>query len=532
MKTPPEVIRQRLRDEFRFYAAKALKIRTKTGEIVNLRLNAAQEILMAAIEKQLRETGMIRIIILKARQQGLSTMVGGYIYFKTSQKRGQKALVVTHEAEATQTLFTMTRRYHENVPDILRPSTSYSSKKELVFDRLDSAYKIATAGSDSVSRGDTIQQAHLSEVAFWPKNKAREIYNGLDQAIPKAPDTSLFIESTADGVSGLFYELWQGAVAGTNGLLPVFIPWFIMGEYREEPPEGFSRTPAEDDEAARVLKVSGFKLDDAQLFWRRRKVAAVGIDLFNQEYPACAEDAFITSGRPVFEPEVIRDMQDDAPEEPHGRMMVEGDTLIPHSRGPLTCYLPFDEGETYYVGADPGGATGVFSQDYSVAQVLDSQHRQVAVYRDRVHPDHFAEVLNAIGRFFNEARIIVENNNHGLLTCTRLGKDLAYPNFYTEMVVDKITDRETVKLGFTTSVKTKPLVINKLRATIRDRDITLYDRDTLRELQTFITTENGSMEAERGEHDDTVMALALANHIWEGYKPPLVVDDHYYYEAL
>ena len=139
---------------------------------------------------------------------------------------------------------------------------------------------------------------------------------------------------------------------------------------------------------------------------------------------------------------------------------------------------------------------GIRGGDYSVAQVLSSDKKQVAIYRAQVHPDYFAMFLYHLGTMFNDALIAVENNGHGLLTATRLGKDLAYPNFYTEVIVDKLTDKETIKLGFTTSVKTKPLIIDTLRADLREERVQLYDKITLRELMTFVAETNGAMAAE------------------------------------
>ena len=95
---------------------------------------------------------------------------------------------------------------------------------------------VSTAGSDSVGRGETLTHVHASELAFWPKSTAAEIFNGLLQAVPNTRETAVFIESTANGVTGLFYDLWKGAVDGTNGFVPVFIPWYIDPEYREPVP--------------------------------------------------------------------------------------------------------------------------------------------------------------------------------------------------------------------------------------------------------------------------------------------------------
>ena len=516
-------VRKRLATDFEYYSRSSLKIRTKAGDVQPLVLNPAQQILNDAVNQQMAAEGKVRIIILKARQQGLSTYVGGYLYFSVSQQKARKAMILCHHADSTRAVFDMTRRYHEHCPEILKPHTKYSSRRELSFDVLDSSYVVATAGGDSVGRGETLTHVHASELAFWPKSTAAEIYNGLMQAVPNTPGTAVFIESTANGVTGTFYDLWQGAVAGTNGYVPVFIPWFVDPDYREPVPDNFERTPDEDD------LVEKYNLDDEQLMFRRRKVAQNGIDLWNQEYPAEPEMAFLTTGRPVFNPEQLQQCLELA-RDPEERLALEGDEWVNNRRGELTTYRKLDPGERYVIGADV--AMGVANGDYSVAQILDSKKRQVATWRGQVHPDFFSEILFALGMEYNEALIIVENNSHGILTCTRLGKDMAYPNFYTEVQVDKITDRETVKLGFTTTAKTKPLIIDQLRASMREEELELNDKTTMREMLTYVVTESGAMEAEPGCFDDCVMSLALANHIHEGAWEPVDVPQELYIEMV
>jgi hypothetical protein len=518
-----KIVRKRLYDEFDFYSKSALKIRTKDGDIKSLNLKPAQRILQKAVEEQMAAEGKVRIIILKARQQGLSTYVGGYLYFNVSQRKACKALVVTHHSDSTRALFDMTKRYHENCPELLKPHTKYSSRRELTFDVLDSSYVVATAGGESIGRGETLTHVHASELAFWQKSTALENWNGMTQAVPNKPGTAVFVESTANGVSGIFYDLWKGAIEGTNGYVPVFIPWYIDDEYREPVPENFDRTPDEKDLAKK------YGLDDEQLMFRRRKISQNGIDLFSQEYPAEPTEAFLTTGRPVFNPEGLHESLSTC-EEPKQRLALEGDDWLENVRGELTLYRTLDPGGQYTIGADV--AMGVRGGDYSVAQVLDSKKRQVATYRAQVHPDYFAEVLYKLGEFFNFAFIIVENNSHGILTCTRLGKDMAYPHFYTEVQVDKLTEKETLKLGFTTTSKTKPLIIDELRASVREGKIELNDKVTIREMLTYIVTQSGGMEAEAGCFDDCVMALALANHIHEGAWDPIEAVDEYYIEMV
>ena len=517
-------VRKSLYENYPLYAKHALKIRTKAGTIEPLVLNTAQNILQKAIDADIATRGYVRIIILKARQQGLSTHIGGYLYFRGSQNKARKAMVVTHHADSTRALFDMTKRYHDQCPPMLKPSTKYSSRKELSFDKLDSSYVVATAGGDSIARGETLTDAHVSELAFWASSSAESNLNGLLQAVPDRPGTSVFIESTANGFN-LFHTMWKGAVDGTNGYTPVFIPWFADPAYRAEVPKNFILSPDEQ------LIKSKFDLDDEQMAWRRIRIGQSGIDLFKQEYPAEPEEAFLTTGRPVFNPEqVYKRLEAIKGKPPLYRMALEGTEWQKHQVGELKVYKDFDPSETYYIGADV--SAGIRGGDWAVAQVFNSNREQVAVYRRQIDPDSFSTILYHLGLKYNSAHLIVENNNHGILTCTRLGKDLQYPNLYYTTEVDKITERESTVFGFTTNVKTKPLIIDQLRATLRDEDMILNDETTLKEMLTYIVTENESMQAEVNCHDDCVMALAMVNHIHEGKFTPVESTDEWYIEQI
>ena len=159
---------QRLKDDFAHYAPRCLKIRTKEHGVIPFKLNEAQTYIHDIAEKQLAETGRVRIIVLKGRQQGMSTYIEGRFYWKVTHHKGQRAYILTHEGEATQNLFDMVARYHEHCPAEVKPHTDRDSGKELNFDGLDSGYKVGTAGSKGTGRSSTIQFFHGSEVAFWP----------------------------------------------------------------------------------------------------------------------------------------------------------------------------------------------------------------------------------------------------------------------------------------------------------------------------------------------------------------------------
>lgn len=518
--------RKRLFRDFKFWAKHCCKIRTKAGEVTPLFLNRVQKRFLAHIHDQLITTGKIRSIILKGRQQGLSTAVSAYIYWFLSQHEGKKGTVIAHVKDSTQALFDMYKRMHDNMPELVKQETKYSSRRELNFKSLDTALTCITAGGEAIGRGETFQAIHLSEMAFWPKTYAKENFNGLLKTLPNTEGSMCFIESTANGVTGEFYAMWQGAISGTNGFVPFFSAWFESDEYRETPPDGFQKTHEEANLAGK------YDLDDAQIYWRRREIARNGLEQFKQEYPCNADEAFITSGRPVFHTERLQELIEKA-HDPIARMAVEDGKLIDHPRGELLVYRKREPNGQYYIGADVAvGIRDPEKSDYCVAQVLDSEKRQVAVWRGQVTPDHYAHVLNALGYYYNVAMIAPERNGHGLLVCVRLWKDLNYSNCYTDLKEGEIADRETLNIGFQTNVSSKPLIIDKLRGEIREQQIEIYDKTTLQEMLSFVVTESGKMEGEQGCYDDTVMALAIANHIHEGKWSPVVVTDEFYANAI
>jgi hypothetical protein len=418
----------------------------------------------------------------------------------------------------------MYTRIHQECPEFVKPSTKYASRRELKFDKLDTSLVVATAGGDSIARGETLNNIHLSEVAFWPTATAKDNFNGLMKCVPNRRGTEVFIESTANGMSGIFYDTWQAAVRGENEFIPFFSPWFDTPEYRASVPPNFEMTLEEED------LVEQFGWDDEQVMFRRLQIGLNGYELFKQEYPSTPDEAFLTTGRPVFNPEALHTRLKEVVDLRPTRMAVEHGSLQEHPRGELLVYHRHDPDAVYTIGADVG--MGVRHGDYSVAQILDHNGRQVAVWRGQVHPDYFADILNTLGYYYNTAKIAPENNNHGILTAVRLGRDLAYPNIYTEVGEGQLNDRETMSIGFHTNVKTKPLIIDRLRASCRQRELELNDATTLREMLTYIVDENGKMTADVGCHDDCVSSLAIANHCLERKFTPIKVTDDYYIEAI
>lgn len=293
--TKEEVIRVQmaLRQSFEFYAPRCLKIAVKKGgALAPFTLNKAQEYLHQRAEDMLKRKGYIRIIVLKGRQQGISTYISGRFYYKATGLSGVKIGILTHEQKATDNLFAMVRRYHDNCLVLLKQSTAADSAKELWFDKLDTRYQISTAGAKATGRSSTLQFFHGSEVAFW--QSAADHMSGIGQALPLVDGSESFLESTADGVNNIFHAKWQDAVRGDSEYEAVFIPWFWEPGYSIEPPTDFVLDPEEAE-----LRDT-YDLTLGQMAWRRMKILGDftgDIGLFNQEYPCSPEMAFMRGSK-------------------------------------------------------------------------------------------------------------------------------------------------------------------------------------------------------------------------------------------
>lgn len=291
-------VRQKLKDDFQHYASKCLKVRTKSGEILPLALNKAQQYLHSKIEQQRNETKRVRAIIVKGRQQGCSTYIEGRFYWLVTHHRGLRAFILTHDNDATNNLFEMAQRYHEYCHPFVRPTVEASNAKELIFSGIDSGYKLGTAGNKAVGRSSTIQLLHGSEVGYWPN--AAEHAKGILQAVPNEAGTEVIIESTANGIGNYFHEQWQLAQKGESEYIPIFLPWYWQEEYKKP-----AKEPLKLDEIEESY-VGLYGLSTEQLNWRRSKIielsagGADGLRGFMQEYPSNPVEAFQATGDDSF----------------------------------------------------------------------------------------------------------------------------------------------------------------------------------------------------------------------------------------
>ncbi len=496
-----------LRNDFELYAKINLKIKDKDGELKPFLFNMPQKFLHAAIEKQLAEKGKVRILGLKGRQQGFSTYTEGRFYWRTSLNPGKSAFILTHEIPATDNLFKMAKRYHDNSHPELRPHTGNSNVKELIFDKIDSGYKVGTAAAKATGRSGTHQYFHGSEVSAW--ENAYDHFAGVLQCIPKNPGTEIILETTARGASGKFYDLWMEAMDPDtpSEYIAVFVPWYMTPEYREPAPLGFE--PTEDEKK----KMAIYGVDHDQLYWRRLNVADMGKDLCDQEYPYCWQDAFLASGRTRFDTD---DMQAALKEcyRPKWLMDLENGKFIEskNAKAKLKVWEKPATGLRYSVGGDV--ALGLEGKDYSSLDVVEVRTgRQVAQWHGHCEPSDLATVAYALGKWYNNALLCIENATYGGTTNVRL-RDMNYPNIYVmTLLLDRGSDQnETRQLGFNTNRSSKRMVIDDLAALFREHITGIVCKETIEECLTFLIKEDESLGAAPKRFDDRVISYALAQY--------------------
>ena len=507
------------------YIEKYIKIRDKAGKIIDLKINQGQQKLYDAIKKQNEEGKPIRIIVLKARQIGFSTLTESIIFKNTATKFNVNAGIITHKEEATTNLFNMSKRVYDNLPDNMKPSLKRSNAKELIFDNdegtgLKSKIKCMTAGSSGVGRSDTFNYLHISELAFWGNN-AKETTIGLFQAVPNLPNTMIIIESTANGFE-YFKELWDMASNGESDFVPVFVGWNELDDYRM-PYTGFELTDYEKN----IQKIYNLSLE--QLSWRRwciKNNCGGDEQQFKQEYPINPQEAFISSGNCIFDKEIVINRIQKLPKPLKiGYFEYKYDDTMPIGRKIYDIQWVNDKNGYIEIYETPniykyciGGDTAGEGSDWFTGHILNAKTgKQVARLRHQMDEDLYVRQMYCLGYYYQskdkEGRITpalmcIESNFSSFPNkeLVRLG----YTNMFVREKEDRFSGVIDKSYGFKTTSVTRPVIIAELVKIVRESVELIFDKLTLEEMLTFVKNEKGRAEAQQGAHDDLVMGLAIA----------------------
>ncbi len=449
-----------------------LKVRSKTRGLISLRPNRAQ------LEFSRRHTK--RSIVLKARQLGITTYVAARFFIQTITQPGTMSVQVAHDQESAEEIFKIVHRFWENLPKGMQEGalvTSRANIRQIVFPRLDSEYRVATAADANAGRGMTIHNLHCSEVARWPRD-VEETLASLRNAVPE--NGEIVLESTPNGAGGIFYEEWQRA--DETGYSRHFFPWWYGEEYRVQRRMAAFETLTVEEE--HLMAQVG--LTEEQIAWRRTKRAQLR-GLAVQEYAEDPVSCFRASGECVFDLEAVE-----------RALEACGEPVEARDNQRLLIWLPEQTGKQYIIGVDPAG--GGSDGDYSCAVVIErSTGLQCAELHGHFAPRELAARLIELGNSYNQGLLVVEQNNHGHAVLAHL-RMAGCTNVFRDGGHD----------GWLTSAVSRPAMIENLAAVLAVEQTIFHSSRLLNECRTFIRHADGNSSAAAGSHDDCVMAMAIA----------------------
>lgn len=522
----------------------------------------------AEIEAGKRPWGRVRLVVVKARQMGISTEAQAQLFAAVASRPFSHALTIAHVSESAAHLHGIATRFYRTLPDNLRPERQAQNARGITFaPPLESRLGIEVVG-EGAGRSRTLHGLHASEVALWPGD-VRETLAALRGGLVSEPWCLEILESTGYGLGGGFYDEYQAAKKDGRAL---FFPWFEDPRYRTRPAltlddirrMGGEREAIEHIEAT-VEKVSRLQgshtegpqhdavvpglqsqrdalslgevrgggqahgLDGEQLAWLASKLLGeYGGDVrrFKREFPATEEEAFTGDARQVFSESIIGRVDaaiaatarwtDHGMAVPSGADIARLDTLgvgaLPGDapgRHLVRCLVERGGPDSAYViGADP--AEGLEHGDDSALVVIDRVRRRVcACARTGLDPDEFATLLSALGRYYNQAYICVELNNHGYAVIMRL-RDLGYPLIWRERLNEAVDSHVISNFGYRTTAGSKARAVGSLIANVRSGLLVPFP-EIREQLVTYVRDEKGKMGAVPGCKDDLVSALWLAS---------------------
>jgi len=458
-------------------------------------------------------------IILKFRKRGFSSEILALWMVDFLTQKNVNAVVISHEKNATKRLLARAKYFFNSLPDKMRPKLTTEAKDELFWKESNNRFWIGTAGQKSFGRGDDISHLHISELPFWDNPG---IIDGILDACVKNP--RVVIETTANVAGDSFHHLWMRAKLGGNMWTPHFFPWPEDETLTTFPPHAYKLNEAEKE------LMHKYSLNKSQLYWRKTKMEMMAVpENFPREFPINDTEAFIATGRAVFDtsvlnewyenskgvkPKFVGDIFEDTDKD--GKKTIK---LTRNERGSIRIYKhPEKDGtkERYVGGADPSGGTE--KGDFSACVIRDKKTGvQVATYLARTDPDLFAKDIDLLGRYYCDAFMCVESNNYGEAVLNIMSEELQYPNLYFRERFDESTRKRTKKLGWRTTVKTKQILISNQRQYIRDKETSMVDDRCISQHLSYITDNSGKMGAVAGAFDDFVTADSLANFLLETY---------------
>lgn len=498
-------------------------------------INEVQQEFLITLNKAIEdfEKGLITdisILVLKGRQQGFTTLITAYQEACSILNKNFQGFTLADKADNAEAIFQNKAKFpYSQLPEVIKPTEKFNNKRQFLFEKINSSWAVDTATKD-VGRSRTVNFFHGSECAFW-KDGISPIQAALGEAFTK--NCIKIYESTANGFND-YEKMWR-----SKNHINCFFEWWRTKEYRinfeseVNKTEFLKRVETSKEWIYERLKwLKDIKeLDDEQLYWYYKKYNNyIDKDLIKQEYPCTPEEAFLMSGRCVFETESIIKRLQNLPkvlkvgyftyDEEQARLgKMTNIRWVNDRNGYIKIYeLPNTPKITKYcIGGDTAGE----GSDYFTGHVLDVRTgKQVAVLRHEFDADLYAKQMYCLGMYYSS------KDNKGQLQTALIGIEsnfdsfpirelqrLGYMNQYVREEEDTYTGKLTKRFGFRTDRNSRPRIISELIQIVRDSTNQLNDKDTLEEMLTFVRNEKGRPEAQEGAHDDLVMGLAIAYDI-------------------
>lgn len=454
-------------------------IRTKDGERVRYQRKPAQ------LDFAKNKTG--KDLILKARQLGFTTEEQLNLIEWVLTHQNITCASIAHKAKSAKKIFRIGKFAWDNLPELIRSLyvPKYDNVRELMFSAMGSNYFVDIEG-----RGETIRHLHVSEFAYIRKHQ--ELINSTFEAVPEGG--SIVVESTANGMNH-FSDLWTEAVEGKNEWRPHFYNWIWESSYKKLPPEtnDWKQHYKEIAEKENLIVdiQTRLNLTEEQFYWYFLKARRLKENV-KQEYPSTPEEAFLTTGRSIFDSYEL-DQLDPKPIKEH--------------RYEFEVFYEPEKDHEYVIGVDT--AEGV-DNDKTGIEIIDiTDFKQVASFNDgNIRPDQTMEKALTIAKVYNNAFIIPERNSSGLTACIVLEKS-GYRNVFINRSVDKKTKKRRNETGWRTMSSNRDLMIDEFIEIWENGNIEINSPLTISQMKTFVRKENGRREHDNGKHDDSLFALFL-----------------------
>ncbi|MCS7107725.1 MAG: hypothetical protein NZ902_06460 [Acidilobaceae archaeon] len=508
--------------DFEKYASKFLKIRNKEGVVVNFNLLPAQKKVYEVVKSKMEAGEPVRVIVLKSRQQGISSLCVAMAFWKSVTTRNYNSVLIAHNRETSERLLEIAGFMYDELPDAVRPMRRYRSKSEILFENpsekertfnpgLRSRIEVKTAGYSVSGRGLTIHYLHCSEICSY--ENPSELLASLLPAVPLHAGTFVFLESTGSMTPGgrWFRELWEASKEGDTPFTPVFIPWFESPEYvlKGKMAKAYLEEPLDPEE---VELVKEFGLTKEQIAWRRYKIMELpgGVREFNREFPTTDKDIWFGVGAPFIEYDAARALRAGV-KPPIARFRVNERGIFPSEEGNFEVWELPQEGVFYTVGVDTSSG---FGNSRSCVQVVrlddDMRATQVAAYREAIDYVALADVVLHIARMYKDAMVSVEINGGGLAT-QQIIIDKGYSRLFRWRYFGHMYgDIPSKKVGWETNVASKPILMQHFKYVLERGLLSVPCGKTVDEIVALIEDGRGGGEAPPGENDDMAMALAIA----------------------